>query len=76
MDNDLQTTQQEQKKYNIQVQNRSSETVYGLGLIGAWVYFVGRATTSEEKVRGFFKAFAWPAILVYKLFVFLEKERS
>ena len=53
-----------------------SEAVYGLGLIGAWVYFIGRATTSEEKVRGFFKAFAWPAILVYKLFVFLEKERS
>ena len=74
MDTELETTEQEEKKFNIQVQNRSSETVYGIGLIGAWVYYIGRATTSQEKIRGFFKAFAWPAILVYKLLEFLEKE--
>lgn len=74
MDTELETTEQEEKKYNLQIQNRSSDTVYGIGLIGAWVYYIGRATTSQEKIRGFFKAFAWPAILVYKLFKFLEKE--
>jgi len=74
MDTELKTTKQEEKKYNVQIQNRSSETVYGLGLIGAWVYYIGRATTPQEKIQGFFKAFAWPAILVYKLFKFLEKE--
>jgi len=74
MDTELNTAEQEEKKYSIQVQNRSSDTVYGIGLIGAWVYYIGRATTPQEKIRGFFKAFAWPAILVYKLFKFLEKE--
>jgi hypothetical protein len=74
MDTELENTEQEEKKYNLQIQNRSSDTVYGLGLIGAWVYYIGRATTSQDKIRGFFKAFAWPAILVYKLFKFLEKE--
>ena len=74
MDTELETPEQEEKKYNIQLQNRSSDTVYGLGLIGAWVYYIGRATTPQEKLRGFFKAFTWPAILVYKLFKFLEKE--
>jgi len=58
MDTELETTKQEEKKYNIQLQNRSSETVYGLGLVGAWVYYIGRATTPQEKIRGFFKAFA------------------
>lgn len=48
----------------------SGDTVYGLGLIGAWVFYIGRAQTTEEKVKGFFKAFAWPAILVYKLLEF------
>ena len=74
MDTELNTAEQEEKKYSIQVQNRSSDTVYGIGLIGAWVYYIGRAATPQEKIRGFFKAFAWPAILVYKLFKFLEKE--
>jgi hypothetical protein len=74
MDTELETIEKEEKKYNIQLQNRSSDTVYGLGLIGAWVYYIGRATTPQEKIRGFFKAFVWPAILVYKLFEFLEKE--
>ncbi len=74
MDTELETIEKEEKKYNIQLQNRSSDTVYGLGLIGAWVYYIGRATTPQEKIRGFFTAFVWPAILVYKLFEFLEKE--
>ena len=74
MDTELETAEQEEKKYNIQLQNHQSDAVYGIGLIGAWVYYIGRATTPQEKIRGFFKAFAWPAILVYKLFKFLEKE--
>jgi hypothetical protein len=74
MDTEVETTPQEEKKINVQLQNRSSDTVYAIGLIGAWVYYIGGATTPEEKIRGFFKAFAWPGILVYKLFKFLEQE--
>jgi hypothetical protein len=61
------------KKINVQVQN-SSNPVYGIGLIGAWVWYIGRATTPRDRLRGFFKAFAWPAILVYELLKFFQKE--
>jgi hypothetical protein len=73
MDTEVIPTENEEKKMNVKVQG-GSDTVYGLGLIGAWVYYIGRATTTEEKVKGFFKAFAWPAILVYELLVLLKKE--
>ena len=51
-----------------------SDAVYGIGLIGAWVFYFRRATTSEERIQGFFKGLAWPAFLVYALFAFLEKK--
>ncbi len=52
----------------------SSDAVYGLGLFGAWVFYMGRATTLQERVIGFFKGFVWPAFLVYELLKFLNKE--
>jgi len=45
--------------------------IYGLGLIGAWVYFFTHATTFWIGVLGFFKGLVWPAFLVYELFKFL-----
>ena len=70
---EINPAEQHEKKINVQVQG-SSDPVYGLGLIGAWVYYIGRATTPQERLRGFFKAFAWPAILVYELLKFFQKE--
>ena len=52
----------------------SSNPVYGLGLIGAWIYYIGRATTFQEKVQGFFKGLVWPVFLVHDAFKFLNKE--
>jgi len=52
----------------------SSNPVYGFGLIGAWVYYLRRATTTRERVMGVLKGFVWPAILVYEIFKFLDKE--
>ncbi len=66
-------TQHDQKKV-VMIRQGGSDAVYGIGLFGAWVYFIGRATTSQERLLGFFKGFAWPAFLVYKLFVFLENK--
>lgn len=40
--------------------------VYGLGLIGAAIYFIAKATTFWMGVLGFIKALVWPAILVYE----------
>jgi hypothetical protein len=74
MTTELDTTEQEEKKVDVKLQGGGSDTVYGLGLIGAWVYFIGRATTNQERVKGFFKGFVWPAYLVYGLLEFLNKE--
>jgi hypothetical protein len=45
--------------------------VYGLGFIGAAVYYISIATTFWTGVLGFLKALVWPAFLVYELFTFL-----
>lgn len=42
-----------------------AEAVYGLGFIGAAVYFIGTATTFWLGVLGFLKAIVWPALLVF-----------
>jgi hypothetical protein len=39
--------------------------VYGLGLIGAIVYFAGSAASPREYVFALGKALVWPAILVH-----------
>lgn len=48
--------------------NASSGAVYGLGLIGAAVYFISQATGFWVGVLGFLKAIVWPAFLVYEAF--------
>ena len=66
--------EQEEKKMKVKVQGGSSNSVYSLGLIGAWVYYIGRATTTQDKIKGFFKGFIWPAVFVYEMLKFLNKE--
>lgn len=65
---------QEARNVKVNVQGGSSEAVYGLGLIGAWVFYIGRATTPRERVLGFFKGLVWPAFLVYDALNFLNRE--
>jgi hypothetical protein len=67
-------TQEHQKREVIR-QGGGSDTIYGIGMIGAWVYYFKRATTPQERVQAFFKGLVWPAFLVYESFVFLNKER-
>jgi hypothetical protein len=40
--------------------------VYGLGMIGALVYFFGSAESGRDYVLAIPKASVWPALLVYK----------
>jgi hypothetical protein len=42
-----------------------NNTVYGMGFIGALVYFIAQATSFKLGIIGFFKAIVWPAMLVY-----------
>lgn len=51
----------------------SGGAVYGLGLIGAAIYFIQHAGTFGEGVLGLLKALVWPAFLTYHLFVYLYR---
>jgi hypothetical protein len=45
--------------------------VYGLGLIGALVYYIGHADGFWSGVLGVLKALVWPAFVIYDLLKFL-----
>lgn len=47
--------------------------VYGLGLVGAAIYYISVATTFWDGVLGFLKALVWPAFLVYEALKLLAK---
>jgi hypothetical protein len=42
----------------------AADAVYGLGFIGAAIYFISGSTTFWMGVLGFLKAIVWPAFLV------------
>ena len=50
----------------------ASAPVYGLGFIGAAVYYIQYADTFWVGVLGFLKAIVWPAMLVYELLKYLN----
>jgi hypothetical protein len=45
-----------------------SNSIYGLGFIGAFIYFVSSSTSFWMGVVGVLKAAVWPAIFVYEAF--------
>ena len=48
--------------------NTPMSCVYGLGFIGAAIYFISVATGFWMGVLGFLKAIVWPVLLVYEAF--------
>jgi hypothetical protein len=46
--------------------NAHSGAVYGLGFIGAAIYFISNATGFWIGVLGFLKAIVWPVLIVYQ----------
>lgn len=48
-----------------------ANAVYGLGLIGALIYYISTATGFWVGVLGVLKAFVWPAFLVFEAMKFL-----
>ena len=50
----------------------ASSAIYGMGFIGAVIYFVQHATGFWMGVAGVFKAMVWPAFLIYELLDFLN----
>ena len=43
-----------------------SNAIYGLGLIGALVYYISHATGFWVGLFGVFKAIVWPAFFVFE----------
>ena len=50
----------------------SGGAVYGLGLIGALVYFIQHAQSFGDGLMGLLKAIVWPALLIYKVLGLLK----
>ncbi len=66
------STEQQPRDRKVIYRNGASAPVYGLGFLGALVYYIGHATTFWLGVLGFFKAVIWPAMLVYELLKYLS----
>lgn len=48
------------------------DVVYGMGLIGALIYYLQEATTFWMGLVGIFKAIFWPAYLVHALLTLVK----
>lgn len=49
-----------------------SGAIYGIGMIGALVYFIQHATSLIQGLVGIIYAFFWPAVMVYKALELLK----
>ena len=60
------------KKFDNNFEGCSSKgCVYGLGFLGAVIYYVSTATSFWAGVLGILKALVWPLFLVYEVLKFL-----
>ena len=59
-----------EKNRNVRVNRRAAgggNAVYGLGLIGALIYYIQQADGFWAVILGILKAVVWPAFVVYDL---------
>jgi hypothetical protein len=56
------------RRSSIQASAGGGNAVYGLGLIGAIVFFWQQAASFGEYLLAILKAVVWPAFLVYEAF--------
>jgi hypothetical protein len=47
--------------------------IYGLGILGAWVWFFQQADAFWQYVWAFFQGILWPAFMVYDVFRVLHR---
>lgn len=59
-------TKEESQKNKYMGSAGGGSAVYGLGLIGALIYFIMHANTFGQAVIGILKGLVWPAIIVFK----------
>ena len=61
----------ERRVKRVKYRAAASAPLYGMGFIGALVYYLGHAGTVWIGLLGFFKALFWPGFLVYELMKYL-----
>ena len=61
----------ERHKFNCKRGEGCAGAVYGLGFIGAAVYYISSATGFWLGVLGVLKAIVWPAFLVFEVLKYL-----
>jgi len=54
------------------INNAGGQPIYGLGFVGAAIYYISHATSLGMGVLGFLKAIVWPAFLVYEALKYLQ----
>jgi hypothetical protein len=72
MTNETVSTNQDRPRTKIITRTNASVPVYGLGFVGAVVYFVQHAATFWLGVLGVLKAVVWPALVVYRVLELLK----
>jgi hypothetical protein len=72
MSTDIDSSRQSYQGRKVVYRGAASAPIYGLGFIGALVYYLGHAATFWLGVLGFFKAIVWPAMLVYEALKYLQ----
>jgi hypothetical protein len=73
MNTDITSTEPKHHNMKVMRMGGGADAVYGVGMLGAWAYYLRRATTLRQGVEGFFKGMFWPAFLVYEVLVILNK---
>ncbi len=58
-------------KDSINKSDPTANAFYGLGFIGAAIYYISTATGFWMGVLGFLKAIVWPVFFVYETFRYL-----
>ena len=73
MSKDAESTIKKEKKFKTtNVYKGSSGAIYGLGVIGAAVYYIVHAPDFWMGALGLIKAVFWPAFLIFKVFEMLK----
>lgn len=52
--------------------NAGSGAIYGIGMLGALVYFLQHSATFMDGLIGIFKAIFWPGVILYKVLELLK----
>jgi hypothetical protein len=69
---EVRSNEKDDRKPKVIYRNGAQGAVYGLGMIGAWIYFISHATTFWVGVLGFLKGIIWPVLLVYEALKYLN----